>query len=63
MEYNFPEIVKHKPDNKNIGDYWWEIGTNTGYKIRINILDYEIAQLKAKVKKPVEIKDVTLHFN
>ena len=49
MLINFPEIVKHKSENASYSNFWWEVGTEEGKQIRINILKSEIAELKKKL--------------
>jgi len=53
---NFPEIIKHKPWDNEYQGFWWERWTPEGFKIRIDILNEEIALLKAERKETLNKK-------
>jgi hypothetical protein len=58
---NFPEIYKHKPENKSTGDFWWAVShcksleekvvsaDAEGKKIRIEVLKGAIAELQGNL--------------
>jgi len=54
LELNFPEILKHKPQNKHNGGYWWKYGGGDkefeeAITTRIEVLNQVIAELEAKL--------------
>lgn len=43
---NYPELMKHKPEDKPIGEFWWSIYKNSGGReIRIKVLQEVIKEM------------------